>query len=149
MRAEPSSSAHAAVQDTAGVWCSLVHTLVVWQELLWRLPDLRSGRRAQNKPRRNFVQTFFLAVQEKGYFVLNDLFRYLPEPTSAQPPQSAAAPAPAAAQEDGHYGGAGGGAALQAQHVQVSALRRAPDRRRAALLARHFLLTPARHCLLT
>ena len=35
------------------------------------------------------MQTFFLAVQEKGYFVLNDLFRYLPEP-----PQSASEPEP-------------------------------------------------------
>ncbi|XP_002967633.2 ras GTPase-activating protein-binding protein 1 [Selaginella moellendorffii] len=30
--------------------------------------------------RRDFVQTFFLAPQEKGYFVLNDIFRYLDEP---------------------------------------------------------------------
>ncbi|OWM90372.1 hypothetical protein CDL15_Pgr014674 [Punica granatum] len=29
--------------------------------------------------RRNFTQTFFLAPQEKGYFVLNDVFRYLGE----------------------------------------------------------------------
>lgn len=27
--------------------------------------------------KRNFVQSFFLAPQEKGYFVLNDIFRYL------------------------------------------------------------------------
>lgn len=27
--------------------------------------------------RRDFVQSFFLAPQEKGYFVLNDIFRYL------------------------------------------------------------------------
>ena len=31
----------------------------------------------QGQAKRNFVQTFFLAVQERGYFVLNDLFRYL------------------------------------------------------------------------
>lgn len=29
----------------------------------------------QGKPKRPFVQTFFLAVQEKGYYVLNDIFR--------------------------------------------------------------------------
>lgn len=29
--------------------------------------------------KRNFVQSFFLAPQEKGYFVLNDIFRYLDE----------------------------------------------------------------------
>lgn len=27
--------------------------------------------------RRNFVQTFFLAPQEKGYFVLNDIFHFI------------------------------------------------------------------------
>lgn len=27
--------------------------------------------------RRNFTQTFFLAPQDKGYFVLNDIFRYM------------------------------------------------------------------------
>lgn len=34
----------------------------------------------KGKPKRSFVQTFFLAPQEKGFFVLNDVFRYLPEP---------------------------------------------------------------------
>ncbi|KAK3017455.1 hypothetical protein RJ639_006405 [Escallonia herrerae] len=29
---------------------------------------------------RNFTQTFFLAPQEKGYFVLNDMFRYVESP---------------------------------------------------------------------
>jgi len=29
--------------------------------------------------RREFSQSFFLAPQEKGYFVLNDIFRYLAE----------------------------------------------------------------------
>jgi hypothetical protein len=28
-----------------------------------------------SSPKRPFVQTFFLAVQEKGYYVLNDIFR--------------------------------------------------------------------------
>lgn len=27
--------------------------------------------------KRNFVQTFFLAPQEKGYFVLNDIFHFI------------------------------------------------------------------------
>ena len=37
--------------------------------------------------KRNFVQTFFLAPQEVGYFVLNDMFRYLDgEPEPLQPP---------------------------------------------------------------
>ena len=29
--------------------------------------------------RRKFVQTFFLAPQEKGYFVLNDIFHFMDE----------------------------------------------------------------------
>lgn len=29
--------------------------------------------------RRKFTQTFFLAPQDKGYFVLNDVFRYIEE----------------------------------------------------------------------
>jgi hypothetical protein len=38
--------------------------------------------------KRNFTQTFFLAPQEKGYFVLNDILRYLDE----APPVSKPAP---------------------------------------------------------
>jgi hypothetical protein len=38
---------------------------------------------------RNFTQSFFLAPQEKGYFVLNDIFRYLDE---APPVVSKSAP---------------------------------------------------------
>ena len=29
------------------------------------------------------MQTFFLATQEKGYYVLNDTFRYLQDPTKS------------------------------------------------------------------
>lgn len=29
----------------------------------------------QGGPKRPFVQTFFLAVQEKGFYVMNDMFR--------------------------------------------------------------------------
>lgn len=32
---------------------------------------------SQNGPERDFMQTFFLAPQERGYFVLNDICRYL------------------------------------------------------------------------
>lgn len=31
----------------------------------------------QGKERRPFVQSFFLATQERGYYVLNDTFRYM------------------------------------------------------------------------
>ena len=37
--------------------------------------------------RRKFVQTFFLAPQEKDYFVLNDIFQFLDEEPIYQHPQ--------------------------------------------------------------
>ncbi|BDA44794.1 probable ras GTPase-activating protein-binding protein 2 at N-terminal half [Coccomyxa sp. Obi] len=43
----------------------------------------------KGKPQRNFVQTFFLAVQEKGYYVLNDIFRYLRTTPQAVPAPAA------------------------------------------------------------
>jgi hypothetical protein len=33
----------------------------------------------QSTGKRNFTQSFFLAPQEKGYFVLNDIFRFVDE----------------------------------------------------------------------
>eukprot|EP00252_Welwitschia_mirabilis_P027052 TRINITY_DN913_c0_g1_i1.p1 TRINITY_DN913_c0_g1~~TRINITY_DN913_c0_g1_i1.p1 ORF type:complete len:374 (-),score=86.35 TRINITY_DN913_c0_g1_i1:736-1857(-) len=36
----------------------------------------------ENSTKRNFAQTFFLAPQEKGYFVLNDVFRYVDDAAS-------------------------------------------------------------------
>lgn len=50
---------HSAIVDTCDVW--------------------------QGKPQRNFAQTFFLAVQDKGFFVLNDIFRYLRNAPPAPP----------------------------------------------------------------
>ncbi|KAJ0234629.1 Nuclear transport factor 2 [Hirschfeldia incana] len=38
--------------------------------------------------RRTFTQTFFLAPQENGYFVLNDMFRYIDEATTVRGSQS-------------------------------------------------------------
>jgi hypothetical protein len=35
----------------------------------------------RGEPWRKFVQTFFLAEQPNGYFVLNDIFRFLKEET--------------------------------------------------------------------
>ena len=49
----------------------------------WCTHCLRAN--VQGKAKRNFVQTFFLAVQERGYFVLNDLFRYLAEAKTLTP----------------------------------------------------------------
>ncbi|CAA6659884.1 unnamed protein product [Spirodela intermedia] len=37
--------------------------------------------------KKNFTQTFFLAPQEKGYFVLNDMFRYVEAADQQQPQQ--------------------------------------------------------------
>jgi hypothetical protein len=34
--------------------------------------------------RRKFAQTFFLAPQDKGYYVLNDVFRYIEENDAPQ-----------------------------------------------------------------
>jgi hypothetical protein len=55
-----------------------------------------------NQPWRKFTQTFFLAEQPNGYFVLNDIFRYLKEesdeeeeePLQDEPASVAAVPAP-------------------------------------------------------
>lgn len=67
----------------------------------------------RNDPWRKFVQTFFLAEQPNGYFVLNDIFRFLKEesvesdeneePVPEQPVQEAPAPpapAPVAAEPE-------------------------------------------------
>ncbi|KAK1306662.1 hypothetical protein QJS10_CPA10g01518 [Acorus calamus] len=63
----------------------------------------------KDEVRRSFTQSFFLAPQEKGgYFVLNDIFRYVEDPmTPAQlVPQASPAPVPhqdaPAVQEDEH-----------------------------------------------
>ena len=40
----------------------------------------------KSSDKRNFVQSFFLAPQEKGYFVLNDIFRYLDVETQQTKP---------------------------------------------------------------
>lgn len=38
----------------------------------------------QGQVPKSFVQTFFLATQEKGYYVLNDTFRYMSDPAKSQ-----------------------------------------------------------------
>lgn len=55
-----------------------------------------------NQPWRKFTQTFFLAEQPNGYFVLNDIFRYLKEESDEEeeeaelPTEDEVVPAPAA-----------------------------------------------------
>ena len=44
---------------------------------------LVTGAMHKNDGRRNFVQSFFLAPQDRGYYVLNDIFRYLDEDTQS------------------------------------------------------------------
>ena len=53
----------------------------------------------QGGPKRTFVQIFYLAVQDKGYYVLNDIFRYMPD---APDSSGAAEPLPEAAQANGY-----------------------------------------------
>ncbi|KAF1834459.1 NTF2-domain-containing protein [Decorospora gaudefroyi] len=49
---------------------------------------------SQGQPHKRFVQTFVLAEQTNGYFVLNDIFRYLvEEPEEDEEQQESAAPA--------------------------------------------------------
>jgi hypothetical protein len=47
----------------------------------------------QGQPHRRFAQTFVLAEQTNGYFVLNDIFRYLAEEPEEDDQQESAAPA--------------------------------------------------------
>ncbi|KAK9811534.1 hypothetical protein WJX72_005492 [[Myrmecia] bisecta] len=63
----------------------------------------------KNKLRRFFTQTFFLAVQEKGFFVLNDIFRFRPDNEGQElgfmaPAAVQAAPKPCS-QANGYMGG--------------------------------------------
>lgn len=46
----------------------------------------------KGEPWRKFVQTFFLAEQPNGYFVLNDIFRFLKEETVEDEPTDEAEP---------------------------------------------------------
>ena len=41
------------------------------------------ARITQDRPKKNFTQTFFLATQDKGYYVHNDLFHVLADPPTA------------------------------------------------------------------
>ncbi|GJP39934.1 hypothetical protein CLOM_g24252 [Closterium sp. NIES-68] len=70
--------------------------------------------------RRGFVQSFFLAPQQNGFYVLNDIFRFLEDAPPPQPPavvkhavgggtKSAAASAPGAASSAAPGSGAQGG----------------------------------------
>ncbi|TPR07023.1 RNA recognition motif family protein [Aspergillus niger] len=55
----------------------------------------------RSEPSRKFVQTFVLAEQPNGYYVLNDIFRYLPEAETVPEPEKAQVDSePAAAQVD-------------------------------------------------
>ena len=58
----------------------------------------------KNEPWRKFTQTFFLAEQPNGYFVLNDIFRYLKEDTddeeATEEEETEAAPVAPATQEE-------------------------------------------------
>lgn len=57
----------------------------------------------KDNARRKFTQTFFLAPQDKGYFVLNDVFRYVGESESLVNGTSENAPAVALTPELGGF----------------------------------------------
>ncbi|EFN50901.1 hypothetical protein CHLNCDRAFT_141731 [Chlorella variabilis] len=73
-------------------------------------------------PKRPFVQTFFLAVQEKGYYVLNDIFRYLPLVPPADNGGAPAATAPAAASPAVPPAAAAASATMQQQQLAMQQL---------------------------
>ncbi|KAF2109155.1 hypothetical protein BDV96DRAFT_503105 [Lophiotrema nucula] len=50
----------------------------------------------KGQPHKRFAQTFVLAAQTNGYFVLNDIFRYLAEEPEEEEEQVPSAPAPSA-----------------------------------------------------
>jgi len=54
----------------------------------------------KSQPHKKFTQTFVLATQTNGYFVLNDIFRYLIEEEEEQQPEQQEAAAPAQEQEE-------------------------------------------------
>lgn len=45
-----------------------------------------------NNVRRKFTQSFFLAPQDKGYFVLNDVFRYVDDEKNIDADESSPTP---------------------------------------------------------
>ena len=45
---------------------------------------------SQGSRKRTFVQIFYLAVQDKGYYVLNDIFRYMPDVSYVEAPADVA-----------------------------------------------------------
>ncbi|KAI3511484.1 hypothetical protein L1887_18638 [Cichorium endivia] len=69
---------HALVMSLnyTGVEIKTVHALESWDSGITVLA-LGSVHAKNFTSRRNFVQTFFLAPQEKGYFVLNDIFHFI------------------------------------------------------------------------
>ncbi|KAK8226631.1 hypothetical protein HDK77DRAFT_384884 [Phyllosticta capitalensis] len=56
----------------------------------------------KGQPHRKFVQTFVLAAQSNGYFVLNDIFRYIKEEDEEVPEEDVHQPEPAAASTGYH-----------------------------------------------
>ncbi|KAK9908269.1 hypothetical protein WJX75_005216 [Coccomyxa subellipsoidea] len=80
----------------------------------------------KGKPQRNFVQTFFLAVQEKGYYVLNDIFRYLRSTPPASPPPAPAAPTPIPAPLENGYSSAPPSHQVRAMDARPSPAAAAP-----------------------
>ena len=57
-----------------GITIKTINALESWSEGI--LVVVSGSVKAQDFNARKFVETFFLAPQEKGYFILNDIFQY-------------------------------------------------------------------------
>eukprot|EP00262_Sarcandra_glabra_P009559 TRINITY_DN2398_c0_g1_i1.p1 TRINITY_DN2398_c0_g1~~TRINITY_DN2398_c0_g1_i1.p1 ORF type:complete len:477 (-),score=98.97 TRINITY_DN2398_c0_g1_i1:293-1723(-) len=70
-----------------GIEIKTAHSLDSWNRGVLVMV-LGSVQTKDFNSRRNFAQTFFLAPQEKGYFVLNDIFHFLDEDQIHQHPSA-------------------------------------------------------------
>lgn len=75
-----------------GIEIKLAHSVDSWNGGIL-VTVSGSVQTKDSKGRRKFIQTFFLAPQEKGYFVLNDIFHFVDEePVIQHPPSMLAHP---------------------------------------------------------
>ncbi|KAF3790898.1 putative G3BP-like protein [Nymphaea thermarum] len=70
-----------------GIEIKLAHSVDSWNGGIL-VTVAGSVQTKDSKGRRKFIQTFFLAPQEKGYFVLNDIFHFVDEEPVIQHPPS-------------------------------------------------------------
>jgi hypothetical protein len=70
---------HALVMSLnyTGIEIKTAHSLESWSGGV--IVMVSGSVQSKDNHRRKFMQTFFLAPQEKGYFVLNDIFHFVEE----------------------------------------------------------------------